>query len=128
MGEPVLAPTSLGWALLLARLLLASWFTVELVDKVRRFRFWVSVVGQSGLPAPAAAMGLVVLLLSLGSASLLTGVYVTAGVACLGIFLAPTALLFESREGALKSLSIAGGLLLLAVTGPGPWTLAAWLG
>jgi uncharacterized membrane protein YphA (DoxX/SURF4 family) len=36
--------------LLASRLLLASFFVVEGVDKVRRFRFWTGVVRDAGLP------------------------------------------------------------------------------
>ena len=120
--------TRVSAALLAGRLLLATWFVVELVDKVRRFDGWVDVVGASGLPAPAAAMGLVVVLLAVGSASIVSGYRARVGVACLLTFLVPTALLFESPGGALRAVSIAGGLVLLAAVGPGAWSVDTRLG
>ena len=111
--------------LLLARLLAMSFFAVELIDKIRRFWAWSDVVRQAGMPLPEAEMGLVVTLLSVGCLSLLTGYRLRAGIICLLVFLAPTALLFESSGGAIRCLSIAGGLIALAVAGPGRYHLAA---
>jgi putative oxidoreductase len=111
--------------LLCGRLLISVFFAVELVDKITRFGEWVEFLAASGMPAPAAEMALVVLLLSTGCVSLITGVRVRLGVACLLIFLVPTAALFESSAMAVKSISVAGGLVLLWVTGPGRLSLGA---
>ncbi len=110
-------------ALLVGRLLLATWFVVELIDKIRRFDGWVEVVAKAGMPAPAAEMALVVVLLAVGSLSLVLGYRIRVGVGCLLLFLLPTALLFESPSGAVKAASIAGGLVLLGAVGPGAWSL-----
>lgn len=112
--------------LLLARLLAMTFFATELYDKVVRFSAWVEVVAQAGMPVPAVEMGLVVALLAIGSLSLLTGYQMTFGIGCLLLFLAPTALIFESTGGALRCVSIAGGLLALLVAGPGRYSLQAW--
>ena len=79
------------------------------------------------MPAPAAEMALVVALLVVGSITVALGVWTSVGVVCLLVFLAPTALIFESRAGAVRCISIAGGLLLLFATGPGQWSLDALL-
>lgn len=111
--------------LLLGRLLLSVFFVAEAVDKIRRFGFWSSFVRNAGMPFPAAEMVLVITLLVLGSASLITGLQVQVGAVLLLVFLIPTALLFESRDAAIKSVSLAGALLLLMATGPGRWAVGA---
>ena len=109
--------------LLLARLLTSSFFLVELIDKIRHFKEWSAVVRKVGMPLPEAEMGLVVALLATGCLSLLAGYRLRAGVTCLLVFLTPTALLFESSGGALRCASIAGGLLAIAIAGPGRYSL-----
>ena len=104
---------------LLARVMLATFFLVELTDKFRRFSFWVDVVRKARMPAPRAEMALVVFLLSAGTTSILLGLQTTWGIGALLLFLAPTALFFESPAGRVKSISIAGGLIALALLGPG---------
>ena len=111
--------------LLLGRLLLSVFFVVELVDKLRRFSYWKGVIATAGMPLPAAELGLVIALLALGSASLISGWKVQIGATLLLIFLVPTALIFETRSSAIKSLSIGGALLLVMATGPGRWALDA---
>ena len=109
--------------LLLGRLLLVAFFVVEGIDKVRRFRHWVEVVRAARMPAPAAEMALVVTLLAVGSITVALGAWTSVGVVCLLVFLVPTALIFESRGGAVRCVSIAGGLLLLLAVGPGRWSV-----
>lgn len=104
---------------LLARVMLATFFLVELTDKIRRFSFWVEVVRKARMPAPRAEMALVVFLLSAGTTSILLGLQTSWGIGALLLFLTPTALFFESPAGRVKSVSIAGGLLALALLGPG---------
>ena len=72
--------------LLIGRGLLAVFFVVEAIDKIRRFKEWTAVVAEAGLPFPAAEMALVVTLLVLGSVALLTGWQLRAGVICLIVF------------------------------------------
>lgn len=114
--------------LLLARLLLSLHFAAELVDKIVRFEAWTATVAAAGMPLPSAEMALVVALLAIGTGALVTGWRLRAGVVALLVFSVPTALLFESGSGALKLVSICGGLLLLWATGPGPWALGAETG
>ena len=111
--------------LLAARCLLAVHFGAELLDKILRFDAWTETVAAAGLPLPAAEMGLVVALLTVGTVTLVTGWRVRVGVAALLVFSLPTALFFESAHGALQLASIAGGLLMLWGTGPGAWSLEA---
>ena len=109
--------------LLIGRGLLAVFFVVEAIDKIRRFKEWTAVVAEAGLPFPAAEMALVVTLLVLGSVALLTGFQLRAGVICLIVFLIPTALFFESSSGAVKCVSLIGALLILMAVGPGRFSL-----
>ena len=109
--------------LLLGRVLLTTFFVVEAVDKVRRFKEWTAFIAEAGMPFPAAEMVLVITLLVLGSVSLLTGWQVRIGAVLLLVFLIPTALLFESSESAVKSVSLMGALLLLMAAGPGRFAL-----
>ena len=108
-----------------ARCLLAVHFGAELLDKILRFGAWTETVAAAGLPLPAAEMGLVVALLTVGTTTLVTGWRVRMGIVALLVFSLPTALFFESSHGALQLASIAGGLLLLWGTGPGAWSLDA---
>ncbi len=114
--------------LLAARCLLAVHFGAELLDKVQRFGAWTETVAAAGLPLPAAEMGLVVALLTVGTVTLVAGWRVRLGVVALLVFCLPTALFFESPHGALQLTSIAGGLLLLWTVGPGAWSLESLLG
>lgn len=114
-------------ALLLGRLLLASFFVVEGWSKIREFSRWVEVVRSVGLPWPRAEMALVVGLLTTGTLSLVLGFYTRVGLTCLLVFLLPTALIFESRGGAIRCLSIAGGLVCVLGVGPGAFSLDAYL-
>jgi uncharacterized membrane protein YphA (DoxX/SURF4 family) len=114
-------------ALLLARWMLCAHFALEFSDKIRRFGYWTEVVRRAGFPAPAAEMALVVFLLAVGIASLVTGWHTELGISALLLVLAPSTLFFDSRPGAAKSLSIAGGLVCLWCVGPGAWSLDTWL-
>ena len=109
--------------LLIGRLLLSVFFISEAVDKIRRFNEWTEFVAKAGMPFPAAEMVLVIVLLVLGSLSLLSGWKVNIGATLLVIFLLPTALLFESAGASVKSVSLIGALLLIMATGPGQLAL-----
>lgn len=111
--------------LLAGRLLLAVFFVSEAVDKIRRFSEWTAFVAEAGMPFPAAEMVLVIVLLVLGSLSLITGWRVHIGATLLVIFLVPTALLFESTGASIKSVSLIGALLLISAAGPGQLALGA---
>lgn len=111
--------------LLVGRLLLAVFFVSEAVDKIRRFSEWTAFIADAGMPLPAAEMVLVIVLLVLGSLSLVTGWRTQLGATLLVIFLVPTALLFESTGASIKSASLIGALLLVMATGPGRLALGA---
>ena len=70
-------------------------------------------------------MVLVIVLLVLGSMSLITGWRVHIGATLLVIFLVPTALLFEAKGASIKSVSLIGALLLIIAAGPGQLALGA---
>ena len=109
--------------LLAGRLLLAVFFVHEAADKIRRFSQWTAVIAKAGMPLPAAEMVLVIVLLVLGSLSLITGWNIQIGATLLVLFLVPTALLFESTDASIKSVSLIGALLFVIATGPGQLAL-----
>lgn len=111
--------------LLVGRLLLSVFFVTEAADKILHFQQWVDFIDQAGMPLPEAEMGLVITLLVLGSLSLVTGWKVRIGALLLVIFLVPTALLFESGAGQIKSVSLMGALLVLMAHGAGRLALTA---
>ena len=93
---------------------------VEAVDKVRRFKARTAFIAEAGMPFPAAEMVLVITLFRRGRCSPAGRYALSCAVAGL---LIPTALLFESSESAVKSVSLMGALLLLMAAGPGRFAL-----
>lgn len=92
-------------------------------------------ITSKGLPsglAMAMAIGAIVLMLG-GGLSVLLGLKARWGAIALIVFLVPTTLLFhlnlaDSMEQIqfLKNLGLIGGLLLLAQTGPGRYSIDNW--
>ena len=112
-----------------ARCLLAVHFGAELLDKILRFGAWTETVAAAGLPLPAAEMGLVVALLTVGTTTLVTGWRVRMGIVALLVFSLPP-LFFESSHGALQAgvhcrwppdaVGHGAGRLVAGCTGPPP--------
>ena len=115
--------------LLVGRLLLASLFILEGWSKVRGYDSAVAFMQRYGVPGlllPA------VIALELGGGLMIAvGWRARIAAAALAGFCVLAAVLFHTnfadRNHVLhfeKDLAIAGGLLLLAMIGPGPWSLS----
>jgi len=123
------ASAYMGPALLLARALLAYIFVVEGSQKLANYQAVVGYMSQHGVPGALLPL---VILTELGGGLLVLVGYKTAWAAvALGGFCVLTALLFHmSAQETIqfqKNLAMAGGFLALAVAGPGPWSLGAWV-
>ena len=78
----------------IARLIVSSHFIYELVDKISRYTHWKSIIeSQAGLGA--WSLWLIIVLLFLGSTSLVLGRYLGVGTFALCLFQIPTSIMFE---------------------------------
>ena len=97
------------------RIVISSHFVFEWIDKIVRFHHWVKVISESGMPLPTAELILVIILLTIGCISIITGKYMLIGVCSLILFQLPTTILFESTSyEQFQSISIIGSLMYLA--------------
>lgn len=112
----------------LARVLLASLFLVAGLSKISQYAGTQAYMASAGLPG--ALLPLVILLEAGGALALIVGFQVRWVALALALFTIVSALLFHFNFADqiqslmfLKNLSIAGGLLILAAAGAGPWSL-----
>lgn len=112
----------------LARVLLASLFLVAGLSKISQYAGTQAYMASAGLPG--ALLPLVILLEAGGALALIVGFQVRWVALALALFTVVSALLFHFNFADqiqslmfLKNLSIAGGLLILAAAGAGPWSL-----
>lgn len=132
IGEPLLS-----LLLLVARGCLATVFLVSGVHKARYYRAAVAEFRQAQVPATGFWLPSTIALNIGGSLALLAGIYVTGAALALAAFTVVATVkvhCFWRMQGperlnrsriALAHLAVVGGLLLLAVTGPGGWSLGA---
>lgn len=111
----------------LARVLLASLFLVAGLSKIGQYAGSQAYMASAGLPG--ALLPLVILLEAGGALALIAGFQVRWVALALALFSIVSALLFHFNFADqiqslmfLKNLSIAGGLLILAAAGAGPWS------
>jgi putative oxidoreductase len=121
--------------LLLARLLLMLLFLLSGWSKLIGFSGTVGYMESLGAPLPWLAAAIAVVMEFFVAIALMLGFYTRPLALLFALFVLGTALLghaFWDMEGAeraanmtqfLKNLSIMGGLLVLAVTGPGRYSL-----
>lgn len=122
-------------ALLFARILLTLLFIVAGIGKITAFGQTVGYMGAVGLPMPEiATAGVIAIELGLGAA-LLAGAFTVPVALVLAVYTVMTAVLghhfWTMTDPArtanmvhfLKNLSIAGGFILLSVTGPGRYSV-----
>lgn len=121
--------------LLLARILLMILFVLAGWGKLTGFEGTVGYMTSLGAPAPMVAAAVAVIMEFLVGIALILGFYTRPLALLFALFVLGTALLghpfwnmVEPEHSAnmtqfLKNLSIVGGLLLLAVSGPGRFSL-----
>lgn len=121
--------------LLLARILLMILFVLAGWGKLTGFEGTVGYMTSLGAPAPMVAAAVAVIMEFLVGIALILGFYTRPLALLFALFVLGTALLghpfwnmVEPERSAnmtqfLKNLSIVGGLLLLAVSGPGRFSL-----
>ena len=127
--------TSPDIVILLARLLLMTLFLITGWEKLTNFSGTAKYMASVGAPVPAFSAAVAVVMEFGVGIALILGVFTRPLALLLGVFTLATALMghrYWTLQGAerhanllnfYKNLSIMGGLLLLAVTGPGRYAL-----
>lgn len=112
----------------LSRILLASLFIVAGISKIGNYAGTQAYMGSAGLPG--FLLPLVILLEAGGALALIVGFQVRLVALAMALFTLVSALLFHFNFADqmqslmfLKNLSIAGGLLTLAASGAGRWSI-----
>jgi putative oxidoreductase len=123
-------------AALAGRILLALMFLIAGIGKIGDgFAGTVGYISSVGLPQPQlAAVGAIIVEI-VGSLALIVGWKTRWAALALAIFTVAAALLFHNYWAMpanqqmmqqiifMKNLAVAGGLLMLAVAGPGAWSV-----
>jgi len=119
-------------ALLVGRLLLAGLFLHEGLTLAGSLDGTIAALGKLGVPAPAVLATIALQLVA--GAAIALGWQARPAACALGLFCVATATLFHANMGNRnellhfeKDLAIAGGMAVLAVCGPGRWSLATLL-
>jgi putative oxidoreductase len=120
---------------LIGRLLVMTLFVIYGLKKLMNFEATVSFMGATGLPLPALATVIAIVMEMLVGIILIIGIYTKPLAVLLGFYTLATALighhywtLFgpargDAMELFYKNLSIAGGLFLLGASGPGKYSV-----
>ncbi|MEY4951825.1 MAG: hypothetical protein RL299_249 [Pseudomonadota bacterium] len=124
-------PVSNDALALLARVLLATIFVLSGAAKLADPASTAAYVASAGLPAPQLAAWGAALLELLGGLAVLSGYRARPAALALALFSVLAAAFFHNQLADqnqmihfMKNLAIAGGLLQLAITGPGRFALS----
>jgi putative oxidoreductase len=118
-------------ACLVGRLLLAYLFVIEGYGKITGYADVQAYMAQFGVSPTLLPL---VILTELGGGLLIAlGLFTRPAAVALGGFCVLAALIFhrgggDEAIGMEKDFAIAGGFLVLAAHGAGPWALDGWLG
>ncbi|WP_404300886.1 DoxX family protein [Alicycliphilus denitrificans] len=122
---------------LLGRLMLVALFLPAGIAKLTGFSGTAGYIASAGLPAPALAAAVALLVEILGSLALLFGFGTRIAALVLGLFTLAASFFFHAYWSApadqayvtqllfFKNIAIVGGLLVLAAQGAGGWSLDA---
>ena len=125
--------------LLAARIFLAALFLVFGWRKVKDYPGTVSQMVTDGLPMPVLATAVAIAMELPVSAAVAVGLFTRISAVLMAFYTLGTSLVehrywqtagphyVETMENFYKNLAIVGGFLLLAVIGPGTWSLDALL-
>lgn len=113
---------------LTARLLIAALFLISGFGMLMHFSGTVAYFVSLGIPVATLAL-IIVLAVKLGGGLMVaTGIHAREGAWALIVFTLLTIVIAHIGEGqmvnALKNLAIVGGLLMIALGGPGPMSFA----
>jgi len=122
---------------LIGRLLLAALFLPAGLSKITGFEGTVGYIGSVGLPVPALAAVVAIVVEVLGGAALIVGYQTRLAAAALALFTLVASVFFHAfwavaPEQAFvqqlmffKNIAVVGGLLVLAAAGAGALSLDA---
>lgn len=122
---------------LLGRLMLVALFLPAGLSKLSAFEGTVGYIDSVGLPLPAVAAALAVVIEVVGSLALLLGLQTRIAAAVLAVFTLVASVFFHAFWAAapeqafvqqllfFKNIAVTGGLLILATSGAGAWSLDA---
>ncbi len=120
---------------LMGRLLLAALFLPAGLSKLSGFEGTVDYIGSVGLPLPTVAAGAALALEILGSVALIVGFQTRIVAAVLAVFTCVASIFFHAFWVAapeqafvqqllfFKNIGVIGGLLVLASSGAGAWSI-----
>lgn len=121
--------------LLVARLMLVLLFLIFGWDKLANFAGTVSYMAQTGVPSPTLGAVVAIIIEFVVSIIVLLGVFTQPLALLLAVYTIATGFIghhywsmtgmarYENEINFFKNVSIAGGFLLLSVTGPGRYSL-----
>ena len=121
--------------LLVSRVLLMALFVIFGWGKLTGFSGAVAYMSSLGLPLPAVVTAITVIMELFVGVAILVGFYTRPLALLLALYTLVTALIghqywlmtdaahFEAMINFYKNVSIAGGLLLLCITGPGRYSI-----
>jgi putative oxidoreductase len=120
-----------GYAITLARVLLALVFLIAGWSKLTGFEGTVGYIASAGLPMPEVLAVLTIIVELGGAILLIIGFHARIAAFALAVFTLLATLVYHmniadplQQTMFLKNLAIIGGLLYLKVYGPGPWSLS----
>ncbi|MCX6145097.1 MAG: DoxX family protein [Ignavibacteriales bacterium] len=122
--------------LLIGRIILGGFFIYSGVSHFIGFGMMTQYAKMKGVPFPAVAQGVTGLMLLLGGASVLCGVYPAVGILLLAAFLVPVSLMMHNfweikdpqlrmadKTNFMKNMALLGAILMLLAI-PTPWPLS----
>jgi len=131
-----MASSSGNYRALVGRILISLIFIVAGVQKIFAFSMVKGYVATA-LPLPSVALGIAILIEVLGGLAILTGFWTKFAAWVVFLYMIPTTFFFHflpwlhgmdamgNRTNVEKNLAIMGGLIFLALWGPGKYSCDA---